>query len=574
MRFLLNLFVFVFVASTVIAQYKPNDVLFSINDQKITVADFLLTYNKNNPPGSQYYETIDNYFRLFLNFKLKVTAALDAKLDTLSSFKKEYKGYRDQLANIYLTDTVTLDKLIDEAYFRTITEVNASHIMASVPENAEPKDTLAAFEKIHSIYKKLQAGESFEQLALAYSDDPSAKTNKGYIGYFKVFKLPYTFESAAYHTPIGEISLPVRTRFGYHLIKVNNKRTSPGDVKVAHIMVTSPQNTPDSLKADAEVRIKNIYTQLKNGASFDSLAIKLSEDRYSARNGGELPWFGAGEMVPEFEEAAFNLRTKGEISMPVHTFYGWHIIKLLDTKPLSSVTFDQNSRNEENAKTTQNLRDELKSKIAQNDRYPLIQKAFIAKLKKQYPWNTMKENLQGFYSSDSSVLRAMALTPQKILTIKDSIYTTAHFSQYLKQFPKPSSNPPFNGYIEKKFAEFVDQSFVDFQNKNIENTDNGSFKQTVREYFEGLLLFEIMEREVWSNASKDSVGLEKYYLSNQNKYNNPLPQKLDDIKGIVMSDYQTYIEDKWIANLKKRYKVRVNTKLLDKIASEYKIKKP
>jgi peptidyl-prolyl cis-trans isomerase SurA len=558
MRFLLNLFVLAFITCNVFAQYKPNDVLFSINNQKITVEDFLLTYNKNNQPGSPSGETIESYFELFLKFKLKVSAAFDAQLDTLPSFKNEFKGYRDQLAKNYLTDTEILDKLIKEAYFRTATEVNVGHIMVSLSEKAIPSDTLAAYEKINSIRKRVLAGESFEQLAQELSDDPSAKTNKGNIGYFKAFKLPYSFESAAYNTPVGEISHPVRTRFGYHLIKVNNKRTSQGEVKVAHIMAASPQNAPDSSKAYAEIRIKDIYTQLKNGAPFDSLAIKLSDDRYSARNGGELPWFGAGEMVPEFEETSFSLTDKGKISEPIKTFYGWHIIKLLDKKAVP---------------TFESIQTELKSKIIQGDRFPIIEKSFVARLKKQYKWHEFKENLVTFYQPDTTGNPVEIGTPKKLLAIQDSIYTAVNFSQFLKQFPKTPSGTVLKEYIDSKFSEFVDKSFINFENNNLEN-NNKEFKQTVREYYEGLLLFEIMEREVWSKASKDSAGLEKYYLSNQNRYNNPQPQKLDEIKGIVMSDYQTYIEDNWIAGLKKKYKVTVNTNLLNKIASGYKTKKP
>ncbi|HEX2936888.1 MAG TPA: peptidylprolyl isomerase [Bacteroidales bacterium] len=555
MRFLLFIPILLFTISSVFAQYSPNDILLSIGSQKVTAGEFLQTYTKNNQTESPSGETVENYFELYTKFKLKVVAALDAKLDTLSTFKNEFHGYRNQLAKNYLTDTETLDKLIKEAYFRTATEVNASHFMVALPENAAPSDTLAAYEKIMAIRKRSLNNESFEKLAQEISEDPSAKTNKGNLGYFKALRLPYAFECAAYNTPIGQISQPVRTRFGYHLIKVNNKRTSSGEIKVAHIMIVAPANAPDSTKKEAEKRIYAIGEQLNSGKSFDTLAITLSEDRYSARNGGELPWFGAGEMVPEFEEAAFGLSHNGEISKPIKTNYGWHIIRLLDKKPVP---------------TFESIQNDLKAKVLQSDRMAVVEKAFVSKLKKKNKWNVNRNNLAHLTSSDTLVIPSAK--PLTLLTIEDKTYTSSDFAKYLAPYNKPAAKEQLKPFVEDRFNDFVDKSMIEYEDHKLE-AKNPEFSQTVREYFDGLLLFEIMEREVWSKASKDSAGLKNYFASKKEKYNNPVPQKLEDIRGLVISDYQQFLEDKWIAELKKKYRVTVNTKLLNKIASKYKTNK-
>lgn len=555
MRFVQFIPILLFTISSVFAQYSPNDILLSIGNQKVTAGEFLQTYTKNNQAESPTNETVENYFELYTKFKLKVAAALDAKLDTLPTFKNEFNGYRNQLAKNYLTDTETLDKLIKEAYFRTETEVNTSHFMIALAENAVPSDTLVAYEKIMTIRKRLLSNESFEKLAQELSEDPSAKTSKGNLGYFKALRLPYTFESAAYNTPVGQISQPVRTRFGYHLVKVNNKRTSVGEIKVAHIMIAAPANAPDSIKKGAEIRINDIYKELNGGKSFDTLAITLSDDRNSARNGGELPWFGAGEMVPEFEEAAFAINHNGAITKPIKTNYGWHIIRLLDKKPVP---------------TFESVQNDLKDKVLQSDRMAVVEKSFVSKLKKKNKWAVNSDNLARLIVADT--LAISFDKPVVLLTIENKTYTSADFAKYLAPYGKLAMKEQLKPFIEAKFNDFVDQSMIDYENQNLE-AKNPEFSLTVREYFDGLLLFEIMEREVWAKASKDSVGLENYFASKKEKYNNLMPQKLEDIRGLVISDYQQFLEDKWINELKKKYIVTVNTKLLNKIASKYKTSK-
>jgi peptidyl-prolyl cis-trans isomerase SurA len=540
------------------AQKQSGKVLLSINNNNITADEFERIYNKNNQVGTAEKETVENYFDLFLKFKLKVHAAIDAGLDTISAFKTELKGYRDQLAKSYLTDNETFDKLVKEAVFRTETQVAASHIMAQLPQNPTPSDTLAAYNKIISLRKRIVNGESFEKVAMEQSDDPNAKTNKGYLGYFSAMRVPYSFESAAFNTPVGEVSQPVRTRFGYHLIKVINKRTSPGEVKVAHIMVAVPEESDSLRKAEAEKKINDIYNRLKKDEVFDTLARKMSDDQYSARNNGELPWFGSGQMVPEFEEAAFAIANTGDICKPVKTFYGWHIIKLIDRRP---------------PPTTDKIESDIKGKIASSDRNSLVRDAFIAKLKKSYKYQTFTGKLDCFYKLDSLVFTDTFQflpdcdTMAVVLTIEKKNYHAIDFRNFMKTSPKSYANA--KGFIDDTYNSFIGQSLINYEDSKLAEK-YPDFKNLVQEYYEGILLFNIMEKEVWNKASEDSVGLEEYFKKNESKYNSEGPKQLEEIRGIVISDYQNYLEDLWIQELKKKYAIKTDDKLLQKIAKKYK----
>jgi peptidyl-prolyl cis-trans isomerase SurA len=545
------------------AQFKPNQVLLSINNRNVTAGEFEKVYLKNSQVGTAEKETVDSYFDLFVKFKLKVTAAIDSGLDTLPSFKNEFKGYRDQLAKNYLTNNEILEKLVKEAYFRTTVGINVSHIMITLPQNPSPADTLAAWNKIIKIQDRLKKGESFEDLALEVSEDPSAKSNKGLLGYFPCLRFPYTFESAAYNTPVGSVSAPVRTRYGYHLIKVNSKRNSPGEVKVAHIMVASPENSTDEQKQKAKEKIMDIYAKIQQGESFDTLARKFSDDQNSARNNGELSWFGLGTMmVPEFEETSFSLVNKGDISKPVKTLYGWHIIKLIDSKPVQEF---------------EKARNDLKTKIAQNDRNELVQINYINHLKALYKPVTNKKAIEGLYKLDSLLfknetnLEQTCDTSATYLTIQKAKYSVGKFISWIRTKRDGYNAWTAKDFIDKTTEDFISENIFKYENSQLENK-NTEFADLVKEYYEGILLFDIMERNVWSKASTDSIGLESYFAKNKDKYSTPEAKPLDEIRGIVMSDYQNYLEENWLNDLRKKYTVTIDNKLLAKIANKYKNK--
>ncbi|MGB3946622.1 MAG: peptidylprolyl isomerase, partial [Bacteroidia bacterium] len=371
---------FTFLAlNTITAQTKNKDaVLMTIGQNKVTVAEFESVYKKNNTKDvANDAKSLNDYVDLFVNFKLKVKEAEELKLDTAKAFKDELAGYRKQLAQPYLTDKDVNEKLLQETYSRLQEDVHASHILVKVAETALPKDTLEAYNKIMKIRARVLKGEDFNKVASekGISDDPSAKDNGGDLGYFTALQMVYTFETAAYTTKVGDVSMPVRTRYGYHIIKVHDKRKAQGEVLVAHIMVKTPPNMTKEDSTNAVTKINEIHSKLKAGAKFEELATQFSDDKTSAKKGGELMWFGTSKMPIEFEKASFALKNKGDFSNPTKTKYGWHVIKLIDRRGLA--TFDA-------------MKNELKDKVTKDSRSQAGRASLIAKIKAEYKF---KENL-------------------------------------------------------------------------------------------------------------------------------------------------------------------------------------
>jgi peptidyl-prolyl cis-trans isomerase SurA len=504
--FLSQLCIAFFFVSVVSAQYSPNDVLLTINNKPVTAEEFERIYHKNYNINSSEKQGVNDYFGLFLKFKLKVTAATDAKLDTLPSYQKELKGYRDQLAKNYLTDNRFMDSLVREAYDHMLYDVNVSHILTLFPENSALADTLQAYKKIMAACKKIEAGEAFEKVADEYSEDPSVRMNHGNIGYFTAFRFPYQFESCAYHTKVGEMSVPLRTHYGYHIIKVNDRRPSPGEVKVAHIMVMVRRNAPDTAWTNAKRKIEGYAERIKNGENFGAIARKYSDDKNSGEADGELAWFGTGRMVAEFEAAAFGLKTPGEISQPIRTAYGWHLVKLIDKRSVAG--FDK-------------VKNDLKTKVLNDERADMIKASFIEKLKKQYTCKIFAENLTAFQALDSTVydgkINVLAEAIAKpMLTIQNKTLTGADFKSFLEANPVSARKIPVKEYIGKSFGKFVENLFLNYEDQQLE-TKYSDFGNMVNEYHDGILLFDIMDRQVWSQAARDSAGLKQFYQNQRNK---------------------------------------------------------
>ena len=307
-------------------------VLMQINDKPVYKSEFEYIYNKNNSNNSLDKKTLEEYVELFINFKLKVEEAKTQGLDTTRAFVNELNGYRNQLTRPHLTDSKVEESVIREADERLKEDVEVSHILVRIAPEATPADTLKAWKKINEIAERVKK-EDFATVAKESSEDQSVTDNAGYIGWITGFRTVFPFENKAYATPVGTISAPVRTSFGYHIIKVHNRRFSRGEILVSHIMRFTSQGD-EAGNAKAKAAIDSLYQLVKSGADFGAIAETNSEDRGSAARKGELPWFGVGRMVQEFEQAAFALTEKGQISAPVQSPYGWHIIKLLDQKGL------------------------------------------------------------------------------------------------------------------------------------------------------------------------------------------------------------------------------------------------
>jgi peptidyl-prolyl cis-trans isomerase SurA len=490
------------------SQDIDDQILMTIHDRKITVGEFERIYNKNNSNPSIEQQTVDEYLDLFINFKLKVIEAEELGMDTTQAFLREFNGYKKQLAKPYINDKAEQEVLVQEAFERSQYDIHASHILIRVDEFASPEDTLKAYQKIMQIRKRIESGEDFSTVAKATSDDASAKTNGGDIGWFTVFRMIYPFETAAYNTPPGKISMPVRTKFGYHIIKVLEKRPAQGEVKVAHIMVITPQSMSDADRIKAKEKIDRLYDTLKLGVDFAELAKKYSEDRGSANNGGELPWFGTGRMVPEFEAATFAITKIGEYTAPVQTAFGWHIIKLLDKKDVDDF---------------ERMKPELESMVAKSDRVASSRKAMIQKIKAQYNFKESSSNLGIFYTLvDTSIFSKGWTVPDNknldriLFTIGNTNYTCKDFALFLRdtQGGRPMD---IRVYVNNKYNEFVEKSVLEYEENQLP-LKYPEFKYLVQEYHDGILLFDLTDKMVWSKAVKDSAGLQEYYEKNKKNY--------------------------------------------------------
>lgn len=485
-------------------------VLVTIAGMPVTKSEFERVYYKNNNKATADDEkSIRDYMELFINYKLKVKEAEALKMDTSKAFTDELIGYRKQLAQPYLTDQNVNDNLIREAYDRLQKDVRASHILIKVSQDALPKDTLAAYNRIMKIRERLIKGADFAKMARDSSEDPSAKENGGDLGYFTGLQMVYPFETAAYNTKPGQISMPVRTRFGYHLIKVADVRPAVGEIHTAHIMIRVNANDPDSVKNEAKRKIFEIYNKLKSGEKFEDLAKQYSDDKGTAMNGGVLPWFGTGKMVPEFEKAAFALSKDGDYTEPVQTPYGWHIIKRLEKRGIPSFEDKKN---------------EIKNQIMRDSRSELGKASLVARIKNE---NGFKENIAAkdeFIKSLDSTLAngtfndSVALKKIKtIFTLGGKNYTTFDFAQFLAKHQTKRTGISSQAIAHSQYEHFVEDVCISHEESQLDRK-YPEFHSLMNEYRDGILLFDLTDKMVWSKAVKDTTGLENFYDKNKNNY--------------------------------------------------------
>jgi len=541
----------------IFAQTNTDPVILTVGGEKVTKSEFLNVYNKNNLKKDVIdKKSLEEYLQLYINFKLKVKEAEALGMDTVSSFITELAGYRKQLAQPYLIDKDVNDKLLKEAYDRMLWDIRASHILIKVGINASPADTLKAYNTILALRKRIvEKGEDFGAVAVEKSDDLSARDqaasgtrpkvagNKGDLGYFTAMDLIYPFETAAYNTKVGEVSMPVRTEYGYHLVKVIDRRPAMGKVNAAHILVVIPAGSTTADSAKYKAKIMEISDKIKAGATFEDMAKQYSDDKASAAKGGVIPAFGVNRMVPEFIVAISNMK-KNDVSAPVQTMYGWHIIKLIDRKPINA--FDS-------------VKAELKAKIAKDSRANKSKEAMVEKVKAEYNFKQVPNALTDFYSAIDTVKAVTApekpskkvngkvpvldapkitgdslyygkLTDARInqlsktmFTFGDKSYTQKDFVENLKT-KITAKTKESTAILDKAYEQFVAVSAIDYLDSKLESK-YPDFKSLMKEYRDGILLFELTDEMVWSKAVKDTTGLKAYY--EQNKDNYKWEQRLD-----------------------------------------------
>ncbi len=634
------------------AQQQNDPVLFSVNGTPVHVSEFNYIYTKTNGDKADFSKkSLQEYLDLYVKFKLKVQKAKDMQLDTVPSLNAELAGYRKQLADSYLIDREVTDKLIKELYDRIQQDVNVSHILVTIGEpgtNPMPEDSLPAYEKIMEIKKRLDKGENFEKLAQEVSDDRTAKENSGNIGWL-VAPLPngfYELETAIYTAPLNKIVGPVRTRLGYHMVKISERRPARGEVEVAHILARAKDGNFDAAKA----KIDSIYSELqKPDQSFEQMVGVVSDDDITNTRGGYLGIFGIGRYERSFEDAAFAIEKDGAISKPVRTSIGWHIIKRISKRTIQPFDIEKSR---------------LEAKIKQDTRFEQARVAMLERIRKE---NNFKENsavMNEFIAAqDSNVFFTFKWKDQSSIGDKTLFTlgtttqaTVAEFADYASRATGKRIRMKDIGIkaaVDNLYQEYVNDVCLRFEESQLE-VKYPEFKALMREYEEGILLFEATKLLVWDKASQDTLGLEKFYETVKDRYKweeraiihtfkivpesrakvvaikdyaekrpseqvlqqfntedqvvvtyaektlerkpgttsvwnvgetgrlqinrdgsssfdkiveviPPGLKTLKEARGYVIADYQDYLEQKWVEQLRKEYKVDINQKVLESL---------
>tara|TARA_B100001758_G_scaffold81904_1_gene69639 strand:- start:48050 stop:49972 length:1923 start_codon:yes stop_codon:yes gene_type:complete len=473
-----------------------------IGDEDISLNEFKSIFYKNNQNLEISKDYLDEYMNLFVNFKLKVIEAKALGLDTLSSFINELDGYRKQLAKPYLKNNDFDADMLNESYERMKKDINASHILIALDENASALDEKSAYDKLLELRKLILSRKiSFEEAAEYNSDDKSALSNKGNLGYFTAFMMVYDFETAAYKTAVGEISMPIRTKYGYHILKINDKRDAVGKVKVAHIMFKLLKGANQNQISKAEEKINEVVKLLNNGDEFSDVAERYSEDRSTAVKGGVLPAFGVGKMVPEFENAAFSLKNIGDISSPFRTEYGWHIIVLLEKYPIGVFS---------------DIESEIRRKIERDSRGELSQKALFEQLHKMYKVRNVASQYNNFRKTAAlqvakGAFKTSTINKSTLLTIDGKLVQVNDFAKYILENQKQGSN------IDDMYIDFVNNRLLLHEESLLEEK-YPEYKALLNEYREGILLFDMTNSMVWKKAVEDTLGLKRFFEENQSNY--------------------------------------------------------
>lgn len=497
------------------SSFAQKNIVVIIGDKKFTKDEYERVYVKNNTQLSDESEvkTPEEYLDLFINYKLKVIEAEKHGLDTLETFRTELAGYREELAKPYLTDISISDTILKETYYRTNHLIKASHILLEVSPDASPSDTLIAYNKLMDIRNQfINKEKSFEELAFEFSEDPSAKQNKGDLGYFKAFNMITQFENVAYNTKKGEVSMPFRTNYGFHIIYVTDQQELTGEVKIAHIMKMYKNRNNHTEEEDIQYKheLDSLYNLLQNGADFAELAKENSDDKNSARNGGEMGFISRTFNVPDFVDYAYALKEDGEFTRPVKTIFGWHIIKRIGFK--NPLTFEE---------VKADLTDKIKKDPLRSNH---SKELYFKKKKEEFHFVEYDENIAAFKNYITNLyvdtifneIFPDEILAMKLYQIENNIYTVDSYYSLVKKLNETKSKLVIKLFFNQldKYDETV---ITEYMNDHLE-TLYPEFATIMQEYHDGMLLFSIMEKEVWNKAVLDTLGLQSFYEQNKGQY--------------------------------------------------------
>ncbi|MGC4056948.1 MAG: peptidylprolyl isomerase [Chitinophagaceae bacterium] len=508
----------ILLTGTLLAAFYGNSfaqTLFTFGDTPVSSEEFLRVYRKNNAAKADYSETaLREYIDLYSLFRMKVKEAELQNLDTSLSVSSEITNYRKQLARNYLTDEVMVNRLIQEAYDRTKEEVHVAHILFVTSPGS---DTTMIRKRMDSVYTAISTGKAtFADVAKSMSDDRGSKANGGDIGFFTGLQTVYPFENVAYGTPVGKVSAPFRTPFGYHILKVIDRRPARGQAKIAQILIATPKSGGEAGEAAAKLKADTIVRELKKGVPFDQLVQKYSDDKFSKDKNGELPLYGAGNSIASMDEAIAALKKPGDFTQPLKTEYGYHIIKLIERYPVRP--FDS-------------VRKELKSKVENDGRAQQARDQYFVKVRESNGFKANNAALESMMAQLSSIADtgkdagkfSGANFPtggnNTLFTLAGKNYTQNDFITYAVGVTRGhiSAGDQKQGVFRELYGMYENQVVTDFQEHKLVES-NPEFKSLMQEYRDGIMLFELMDRNVWGKAAKDSVGLKTFYETQKDKY--------------------------------------------------------
>jgi len=500
------------IFACLIAVTASAQTLFTYGNHSTDAKDFLRAYNKNNTATkTNRAKAMRDYLDLYITSRLKIREAYNRRYDSLPQIKNDIENLRSQIMESYLNDPEAMDKLLKEAFQRSQKDIHVGHIYISYKNQPGIIDTAEAENKMKEVYEKLKKGEDFFTLAEQYSSDPTAKTNKGDIGYVTVFSLPYEFENIVYNTPSGKFSPPYKSKIGFHIFKNLGERKAVGQMKAAQILLAFPPNADEAAKKQVGALADSLYDRLMKGDDIAKLSGQFSNDYISAASGGVMQEFAVGQYDPVFENAFLNLKD-GAISKPILTSHGYHIIKRIGIVPVVSDPKDKV------------YMEELKNKATQGDRMVVTKKLFIEKVLaktpiKNYPYPERELWLlqDSLLDNKPSLIPVTIKLGTPLFKLGNNIVTANDYISYARVWrykPDGSGQKPYKQIMD----EFIHNQAENYYRDHLEDY-NEDFRNQMNEFKDGNLFFEIMQQEVWSKAQNDTMALQAYYQKNKNRYN-------------------------------------------------------
>lgn len=490
-----------------------SQTLFTYGNSETTKTEFLRAYNKNKPATTDKAKAMREYLDLYTNFKLKVKAAQDLKLDTIAQIKYDVENFREQIAGNYMNDEKGLQLLLEEATGRSLKDVHVLYFSVPVAMDAKPEDSIKAINAAKELYAALAKGNNYDEIV----GDISTKyypAKYSDIGFITAFSVPYVFENIIYNTKLGAASQPYKSSKAWNIFKVIEERQDVGKWKVAQLLFAFPPKVDDATKAIIKAKADSVYGLIKKGLVFSDAAKSFSDDRLTYTSGGELPEFSSGKYNTVFEKNVFALTTNNEVSKPFETSFGYHIVKRLSH---TSIPADKNDAT---------YQYDIKQKVTQDARISSVKEKFARDIasKTGYKKLTIITDADLFKYADSVTKKQEGANTEDYPISKKAIVSFKNGSkimgsewlQFVKSY-KMSGELQQTSSNSKMYTAFAEQQVSNYYKKHLEeyNTD---FKYQMQEFKEGNMLFEIMERTVWSKAGKDSAGLSNYYSTHKDKY--------------------------------------------------------